>query len=99
MLCKTLFFTAPRSLEIRESGLPNLAPDQVMVETVLSAISPGTEMLIYRGQFPHMAVDANIEALGGEFHYPLPYGYAAVGRVMEIGKQVDKDWLGRLVFS
>jgi len=99
MLCKTLFFTAPRSLEIRESDLPRLAPDQVVVETVLSAISPGTEMLVYRGQFPDMAVDAIIESLGGEFRYPLSYGYACVGRVVEIGKSVGREWEGRLVFS
>lgn len=98
-LCKTLFFTAPREVEIRESRFSALAPDQVLVETILSAISPGTEMLVYRGQFPKMAVDTNIEALGGEFQYPLTYGYAAVGRITEIGKQVDKDWLGRLVFA
>jgi 2-desacetyl-2-hydroxyethyl bacteriochlorophyllide A dehydrogenase len=98
-LCKTLFFAAPHSLEIRERGLPVLAPDQVLVETIVSAISPGTEMLVYRGQFPKMAVDANIESLGGEFKYPLSYGYASVGRVAEIGQQVDKDWLGRLVFA
>jgi 2-desacetyl-2-hydroxyethyl bacteriochlorophyllide A dehydrogenase len=98
-LCKTLFFTAPHAVEVRESELSALAPNQVLVETVVSAISPGTEMLVYRGQFPKMAVDASIESLGGEFQYPLSFGYAAVGRVTEIGKQIDKDWLGRLVFA
>ena len=96
---KTLYFTAPHQIEIREEILPVLAPDQVLVETILSAISPGTEMLVYRGQFPDMAVDASIESLGGKFAYPLAYGYAAVGRVVETGKQVDKSWRDRLVFS
>jgi 2-desacetyl-2-hydroxyethyl bacteriochlorophyllide A dehydrogenase len=99
MLCKTLFFDAPRALEIRERSIPVLAPDQVLVETIVSAISPGTEMLVYRGQFPKMAVDANIEGLGSEFQYPLAYGYACVGRVVELGKLVDHAWDGRLVFS
>jgi 2-desacetyl-2-hydroxyethyl bacteriochlorophyllide A dehydrogenase len=98
-LRKTLFFTAARSLEIRESELSLLAPDQVLVKTILSAISPGTEMLVYRGQFPAMAVDASIESLGGEFQYPLAYGYACIGRVVETGRQVDKSWLDRLVFA
>src|SRR3972149_5234729 len=96
---KTLYFTAPHHIELCEELLPVPASDQVLVETILSAISPGTEMLVYRGQFPNMAVDASIESLGGEFHYPLAYGYAVVGRVTETGKQVDRSWLGRLVFS
>ncbi len=95
----TLFFVAPGVVELREALLPVLAPDQVLVETIYSAISPGTEMLVYRGQFPAMPVDASIESLGGEFHYPLAYGYAAVGRVTEIGAAVEPEWAGRLVFS
>lgn len=95
----TLYFVAPGQVELRETDLPVLAPDQVLVQTICTAISPGTEMLIYRGQFPAMAVDASIETLGGEFRYPLAYGYAAVGRVVEIGIQVDKLWRDRLVFS
>lgn len=86
-------------MEVCEADLPAYKPDQVLVKTLCSAISPGTEMLIYRGQFPKMTVDASIESLGGEFHYPLAYGYAAVGRILEAGEQVDRSWLGRLVFS
>src|SRR5512145_1384910 len=96
---RTLSFTAPHQIEICEELLPVLAPGQVLVETILSAISPGTEMLVYRGQFPDLTVDASIEALSGKFAYPLAYGYAAVGRVVESGKQVDKNWRDRLVFS
>jgi 2-desacetyl-2-hydroxyethyl bacteriochlorophyllide A dehydrogenase len=96
---RTLYFTAPHQIEICEQAFPVLAPEQVLVQTILSAISPGTEMLIYRGQFPHMVVDTSIESLGGEFHYPLAYGYAVVGRVVETGKQVDRSWRDRLVFS
>ncbi|MCX6080267.1 MAG: zinc-binding alcohol dehydrogenase [Chloroflexi bacterium] len=96
---KTLFFTAPRQVEICEQ--PLLTPDagQVLVETILSAISPGTEMLVYRGQFPNLPVDASIASLGGNFAYPLAYGYACVGRVLELGQGVDRSWLDRLVFS
>jgi threonine dehydrogenase-like Zn-dependent dehydrogenase len=32
-------------------------------------------------------------------NYPLAYGYACVGRVKEIGKQVDKSFEDRLVFA
>jgi threonine dehydrogenase-like Zn-dependent dehydrogenase len=68
------------------------------VEAGLSAISAGTEMLVYRGQFPHDLPDAN-DSLSGHLHYPLCYGYASVGHVKALGSLVDKVWLDRLVFS
>jgi 2-desacetyl-2-hydroxyethyl bacteriochlorophyllide A dehydrogenase len=77
-----LWFTAPRRVEIRPADQPAPQPGSLLVETVCSAISPGTEMMIYRGEIPRgMAADASIPALSGELAYPLQYGYAAVGRV------------------
>jgi 2-desacetyl-2-hydroxyethyl bacteriochlorophyllide A dehydrogenase len=96
---KVLHFIAPYQVEVREDRLLDLPADQVLVETSLSAISPGTEMLVYRGEFPKMPVDASIQALGGVFSYPLAYGYACVGRVVEIGREVKADWMHRMVFA
>lgn len=96
----SLYFTAPHTVEVREETLPPLAAGQVLVQTLCSAISPGTEMLVYRGQVPtEMAVDETIAALGGQFQFPLKYGYACVGRVIELGPDTDKTWLGRAVFA
>ena len=50
------------------------------------------------GISPRAAVDATIEALAGDFSYPLGYGYALVGKVTAVGAQGDRDWLDRLVF-
>jgi threonine dehydrogenase-like Zn-dependent dehydrogenase len=76
-----IWFTAPRKLEVRPENLPAPAPGEVEIATLYSAISPGTEMLVYRGQFPQgMATDSEITSLEGEMSYPLQYGYAAVGR-------------------
>lgn len=95
-----LYFTAPYTAEIREESLPPPAADEVLVQTIISAISPGSEMLFYRGQVPAgLAVDATIDALGGAFAYPLKYGYAAVGRVATCGTAVSPDWQDRLVFA
>ncbi len=100
MKIKSIWFTAPRTIEVRSEKLPVPAPGQVQVETLCSAISPGTEMLIYRGQFPiGMDVDTGIDALEGALAYPLKYGYAAVGEVVELGKGVDKSWQGRQVYD
>ncbi|HEY3313476.1 MAG TPA: zinc-binding alcohol dehydrogenase [Anaerolineales bacterium] len=97
--CKNLYFSAPHQVEIREEELPHPTEGQVRVRTVFSAISSGTEMLVYRGQFPELQVDTSIEALRGNFAYPLAYGYACVGQVVEVGGGVQADWLGRMVFS
>ena len=49
---RTLYFTAPRQVELREETLPALGAEDVLVETSCSAISAGTEMLVYQGRFP-----------------------------------------------
>jgi 2-desacetyl-2-hydroxyethyl bacteriochlorophyllide A dehydrogenase len=100
MNARRLYFTAPRKVEIEEEALSPLRAGQVLVETLYSAISSGTEMLVYRGEFPENAkVDETIEALAGQFSYPLKYGYSTVGKVCAVGEEVDPAWLGRLVFA
>ncbi len=93
----TLFFTAPHKVELRETPLPPLQDDEVLVETICSAISAGTEMLVYRGEFPQLQ-DAH-DTVSSELKYPLAYGYACVGKVQRIGKKVNSEWEGKLVFS
>ena len=96
----TLKFTGPYRVAVVEEAAPSPAPGEVLVKTLVSAISPGTELLIYRGEWPAgMAIDATISALSGEFSYPVSYGYSAVGRVTEIGSEVSPEWLDRLVFA
>ena len=96
----SLWFDFPYHLSLRDEALPPPGEGQVLVQTLLSAISPGTEMLVYRGQFPaDLATDDSIAALGGAFAYPLKYGYAAVGLVAEAGPGVDPAWIGRQVFA
>jgi len=93
----TVTFTAPRQVELRQESLPALGADCVLVETICSAISAGTEMLVYRGQFPR-EVDS-VDSISSGLDYPTAYGYACVGRVIEHGSHVDPKWAGRLIFS
>ena len=96
----SLYFTGPYQVSVQEERLPPPAEDQVVVHTRVSAISPGTEMLIYRGQAPtDIPVDETIPDLAGDFGFPLKYGYAAVGRVVAWGAYVDPEWHNRLVFA
>jgi 2-desacetyl-2-hydroxyethyl bacteriochlorophyllide A dehydrogenase len=100
LISRALYFTAPSHVEVREECLPPPAPGRVLVQTLVSAISPGTELLIYRGQAPtDMPADATIAALAGDLAFPLKYGYAAVGRVIAAGSPAERQWQGRLVFA
>lgn len=95
-----LEFVGPGQVEIKTGPVPQPAAGEVLVKTSFSAISPGTEMLVYRGQWPDgVPVDSTIDALSGEFAYPLAYGYCAVGTVIGAGPGVKDDWLGRRVFA
>lgn len=97
---QALYFTAPRQVAVHREILPAPAFGQVLVKTIVSAISPGTELLIYRGLAPlDLARDETITALAGDFSFPLKYGYAAVGQVLELGPGVAPAWKDRLVFA
>lgn len=93
-------FVAPREIEVVAEPVPDPDPDQLLVRTRVSAISPGTELLIYRGEAPTgFTADETLPSLTGDLDYPLRYGYAAVGDVIDVGDDVDPAWLDRTVFS
>ena len=96
---EAIVFKAPFNIEITTELLPVLEAAEVRVETKFSAISHGTEMLVYRGLVPEgMAVDETISTLRRPLRYPLKYGYAAVGEVTAVGPAVDQDLIGQKVF-
>lgn len=86
---------APGRGEIREAPLPVPGPDDVLVQTLYSGISRGTESLVFRGRVPASQWSAmRCPFQEGDFPGPLKYGYASVGRV-EAGPAA---LLGRRVF-
>ncbi|MFG1927053.1 zinc-binding alcohol dehydrogenase [Cryptosporangium sp. NPDC048952] len=95
MTTHALWFTAPREIEIRPVPDPVPGPDDLLVRTVYSGISAGTELLAYRGELdPSTERDETLSALAdGGFDYPFQYGYSCVG-VVETGSLE-----GRTVFA
>ena len=66
--------------EIRGETLPPAGADQVLVRTLVSGVSRGTESLVFAGRVPqkqHQAMRAPL--MGGDFPFPVKYGYSAVG--------------------
>lgn len=97
---RSLRFTAPRQLEVCNETLPAPGSGQAALRAVLSAISSGTERLVYTGMFPEdLATDDAIAALSGSLQYPLKYGYSMAAEVSAIGPGVDRAWIGRRVFA
>ena len=81
--------------EIRTVQLPSPGPADVLVHTLRSAISRGTESLVFRGRVPSSQGEAmRAPFQEGGFPAPVKYGYLNVGRV-ELG---PPELLGRVVF-
>ncbi len=100
VIAQQLWFTDEFRVETRAQKLRSLKSGEVLVQSELSAVSAGTELLVYRGQIPaDMALDANLDSLQHRPNYPLQYGYATVGRVIQVTSEVDIKWLGKRVFA
>jgi 2-desacetyl-2-hydroxyethyl bacteriochlorophyllide A dehydrogenase len=94
---RALWFTAPRSAELRPERVPPPGPGEVRVLTIASAMSHGTEMLVYRGEVP-ADLPLDLPTLAGDFSFPIKYGYATVGRVLDAGVGVEHLSPDDLVF-
>jgi 2-desacetyl-2-hydroxyethyl bacteriochlorophyllide A dehydrogenase len=100
MSARRIRFTAPETVEIESIPEPTPDADEVRIRTTCSAISSGTERLVYRGEAPaDLPADPELTSLDGDLSFPLSYGYAAVGDVDAVGDAVDDAWLGRTVFA
>ncbi|WP_150460682.1 MDR/zinc-dependent alcohol dehydrogenase-like family protein [Nesterenkonia ebinurensis] len=93
---REFWIEAPGSARVRHTALPEPGPEEMLIETECSAISPGTETLVYRGEVPEAVADlmAAPQQLG-ELPCPVSHGYLNVGTVIR-GPQ---ELLGQRVFT
>jgi len=92
---RAFWIGSPGAGEIRGVSLPDPGPNDVLVRTVHSGVSRGTETLVFRGEVPvdqHSAMRAPFQE--GDFPGPVKYGYLNVG-IVEHGPAA---LLGRRVF-
>jgi 2-desacetyl-2-hydroxyethyl bacteriochlorophyllide A dehydrogenase len=92
-----LWFSAPRTTEFRPERVWAPGPGEVRVRAIASALSQGTEMLVYRGEVP-VDLPLDLPTLDGSFSFPIKYGYATVGRVLDSGGDVENLAPGDTVF-
>lgn len=94
-VARQFWIRAPRHGEIVTAELPPRQANEVLVRTRYSAISRGTEALVFRGdvppsQYAHMRAPFQ----EGDFPWPVKYGYMSVGDVLA----GPDDLVGRTVF-
>jgi threonine dehydrogenase-like Zn-dependent dehydrogenase len=94
-IAHAFWLRAPGCGEIRPVGLPKPGPTDVVVRTLRSGISRGSETLVFRGGVPP-AERGRMRApfQEGDFPGPVKYGYLNVGAVEE----GPPDLRGRTVF-
>lgn len=92
---RAFWVRAPGEGELRPVELPDPGPGDVVVRTLFSGVSRGTETLVFRGGVPEsQAAAMRAPFQEGEFPAPVKYGYLAVG-VVEHG---PPELAGRTVF-
>jgi threonine dehydrogenase-like Zn-dependent dehydrogenase len=94
-IAHAFWLRAPGCGEIRPVSLPEPGRDDVVVRTLRSGVSRGTETLVFRGGVPpdqYAAMRAPFQE--GDFPGPVKYGYLNVGAV----EQGPRALRGRTVF-
>lgn len=93
-LTRGYWVEAPGRGAVREVRLPAPGPDDVLLRTLVTGISPGTERLVGLGRVP-ATCDATMAVPGmqGSFALPILYGYSLVGEV------VRGEHAGRVAFT
>ena len=88
--------TGPGVGELRTAVLPEVVPGEVLVRTLFTGVSRGTEALVIRGEVPESEWERMRSPFqDGDFSFPVKYGYLNVG-VVERGPDA---LVGRRVFS
>jgi threonine dehydrogenase-like Zn-dependent dehydrogenase len=92
---RAFWVTAPGHGEVRAQRLRSPAPGELLIRTRWSAISRGTESLVFRGGVPQSEWRRmRCPFQEGEFPAPVKYGYSVMG-IVEDG---PAEALGRRVF-
>src|SRR5437660_6305728 len=74
----------PFKTAVREVDLPAPAPNQILVQTEVSAISAGTELAVYTGTHQWLK-DPTLP----DWKFPFRPGYSAAGTVVAVGSDVQ----------
>jgi threonine dehydrogenase-like Zn-dependent dehydrogenase len=93
-MSRALMLTAPRELSFEDIVVGRPGPTEVRLRSLLSGISHGTELALYRGTsaFVDHVFDRELRALlpaGDTSPYPATLGYGLISVVEEVGRDVE----------
>jgi 2-desacetyl-2-hydroxyethyl bacteriochlorophyllide A dehydrogenase len=94
---EAVWFGAPQRVEVRQEPATPVGPDDVRIRSVVSGVSAGSELLVYRGNAPRDQ-QPDLPTVRGDFGFPIKFAYASVGRVVEVGSHVAHLATDDLVF-
>ena len=94
---EAVWFGGPQRVEIRREPAAPVGPDDVRVRALVSGVSAGSELLVYRGSAPP-ELQPDLPTVRGDFGFPIKFAYACVGRVIEVGSRVSALGVDDLVF-
>ncbi|WP_405603650.1 zinc-binding alcohol dehydrogenase [Streptomyces sp. NBC_01410] len=95
-VARAFWLRSPGHGEVREVALADPAAGEVLVRTLFSGVSRGTETLVFRGGVPESQYGVmRAPFQEGDFPGPVKYGYLNVGLVEE----GPGELVGRTVFS
>ena len=86
MKTEAVVFTSPEKFTMKEITLDKMGKDEILVRTLVTAISPGTERWILKGRH-----------IGTKF--PNVPGYHRIGIIENVGKNVKKFQEGDIVYG
>ncbi len=94
-----LTYESANSAIIEKCQLTDFKENFVIVKTLYSGISRGTESLVYSGKIPiteqnRMQCPHQV----GNFTFPVTYGYACIGKIIETQSDVSRVKKGDVVF-
>ncbi|MEO1066650.1 MAG: zinc-binding alcohol dehydrogenase [Pseudomonadota bacterium] len=95
-----LFYREAGRAELTSIERAREKENSVYIQSSYSGISRGTEALVYHGLVPEaewsrMACPHQV----GAFSFPISYGYALVGEVLAVGRDVTRLKTGDVVFA
>jgi threonine dehydrogenase-like Zn-dependent dehydrogenase len=95
-IAQALWYTAPGQAEIRQETLAPPEPGELRARALYGALSRGTEALVAAGRVPASEFDRmRAPFMGGNFPFPVKYGYAMVCRV----EDGPAELIGHTVFA
>ena len=78
--------TEPYKTGVRDVDLPAPAPNQILVQTAVSAVSAGTELAVWTGSHQWLKDPKMVD-----WKFPFRPGYSAAGTVVAVGSEIN-DW-------